>query len=226
MPQGDHVASVTPSDWTAPPAPIYAVMSPKKSYWHTVPGVLTAIAGVVTALTGLIVALQQTGIVGRDQKRVVSDETQDVRVLVVQMQDLKEQIAIERRRLEALNEKLDRQPGASRNPEFVGIAERIGALDSASGTPSAEVGRILLDPSLDDAEKVTLASLEIMKDLDRDIDRGTRAIAEMPPGSDRDAEVMRLKRMIDKRAQGFDMLRAIIDKYNQAAKDIINSMGR
>ena len=86
-------------------------MSPKKSYWHTIPGILTAIAGVVTALTGLVVALQQTGIVGRDQKRVLTDETQEMRVLVAQVQDMREQIAIERRRLEALNEKLGRQPG-------------------------------------------------------------------------------------------------------------------
>ncbi len=201
-------------------------MSPKKSYWHTIPGILTAIAGVVTALTGLVVALQQTGIVGRDQKRVLTDETQEMRVLVAQVQDMREQIAIERRRLEALNEKLDRQPGASRNPELVGIAERIGELDSASGAPIPEVGRILLDPSLGDADKVSLASLAILKDLDRDIDRASRAIAGMPPGPDRDLEVMKLKRMIDKRAQGFDLLRVIIDKYNQAAKDIIDSMGR
>ena len=201
-------------------------MSPKKSYWHTIPGILTAIAGVVTALTGLVVALQQTGLVGRDQKRVLTDETQEMRVLVAQIQDMREQIAIERRRLEALNEKLDRQPGARRNPELVGIAERIGELDSASGAPSPEVGRVLLDPSLSDADKVGFASLAILTDLDRDIDRASRAIAGMPPGSDRDLEVLKLKRMIDKRAQGFDMLRVIIDKYNQTAKDIIDSMGR
>ncbi len=39
-----------------------------------------------------------------------------------------------------------------------------------------------------------------------------------------DVETMKLKRMIDKRSQMFDMLRQIIDKYNQTAKGIIDSM--
>ena len=37
---------------------------------------------------------------------------------------------------------------------------------------------------------------------------------------------MKLKRLIDKRSQMFDMLRQIIDKYNETAKNIIQSMGR
>ncbi|CAN0599418.1 unnamed protein product [Laminaria digitata] len=37
---------------------------------------------------------------------------------------------------------------------------------------------------------------------------------------------MKLKRMIDKRGQMFDMLRQIIDKYNETAKGIIQSIGR
>ena len=41
-----------------------------------------------------------------------------------------------------------------------------------------------------------------------------------------DVETMKLKRMIDKRSQMFDMLRQIIDKYNQTAKGVIDSIGR
>ena len=41
-----------------------------------------------------------------------------------------------------------------------------------------------------------------------------------------DVETMKLKRMVDKRSQMFDMLRQIIDKYNQTAKGIIDSIGR
>jgi hypothetical protein len=41
-----------------------------------------------------------------------------------------------------------------------------------------------------------------------------------------DVETMKLKRMIDKRGQMFDMLRQIIDKYNETAKGLIQSMGR
>jgi hypothetical protein len=41
-----------------------------------------------------------------------------------------------------------------------------------------------------------------------------------------DVETMKLKRLIDKRSQMFDMLRQIIDKYNQTATGIIDSIGR
>ena len=34
-----------------------------KSWWHTVPGILTAITGVMTALSGLLVTLHQTGVI-------------------------------------------------------------------------------------------------------------------------------------------------------------------
>src|SRR5918992_2238100 len=34
---------------------------PQKSWWQTIPGLLTAAAGVITAITGLIVALHQAG---------------------------------------------------------------------------------------------------------------------------------------------------------------------
>jgi len=201
-------------------------VSRKKSFWQTAPGALTAIAGVITALTGLIVALHQIGMVGRDEKRGASDAAQEVRALVSQMREMKEQIAIERARLEAVNASIERQPGASRNAAFAGIANRVGALDSASGAPIPEISRILENPSLSDSDKVTLTSLMLLKDLDRQIDEAGRGIAGMPPGPSRDVEVMKLKRMIDKRGQMFDQLRAIIDKYNQTAKGIIDSIGR
>ena len=34
----------------------------KGSWWHTLPGTLTALSGVVTAVAGLLVALNQTGV--------------------------------------------------------------------------------------------------------------------------------------------------------------------
>ncbi len=41
-----------------------------------------------------------------------------------------------------------------------------------------------------------------------------------------DVETMKLKRMIDKRSQMFDMLRQIIDKYNETARGVIQAIGR
>ena len=41
-----------------------------------------------------------------------------------------------------------------------------------------------------------------------------------------DVETLKLKRLVDKRSQMFDTLRQIIDKYNDTAKNIIQSIGR
>ena len=41
-----------------------------------------------------------------------------------------------------------------------------------------------------------------------------------------DVEAMKLKRLTDKQSQMFDMLRQLVDQYNQTAKGIIDSLGR
>ncbi|MBI4816165.1 MAG: hypothetical protein HY791_07905 [Deltaproteobacteria bacterium] len=41
-----------------------------------------------------------------------------------------------------------------------------------------------------------------------------------------DVETLKLQRMVTKRTQMFDMLKAIIDKYNETAKGVIQSLGR
>jgi len=40
-----------------------------KSWWSTLPGVLTAIAGIITAVAGLIVTLHQAGVFQREEKQ-------------------------------------------------------------------------------------------------------------------------------------------------------------
>jgi hypothetical protein len=53
------------------------------------------------------------------------------------------------------------------------------------------------------------------------------AAAGTQPGSASiDVETMKLKRMIQKRSQMFDMLRGIMEKYDATAKGVIQSMGR
>lgn len=39
-----------------------------KGWWHSVPGILTAIAGVITAVTGLVIALNQIGVFDQHKK--------------------------------------------------------------------------------------------------------------------------------------------------------------
>jgi len=41
-----------------------------EGWWHTVPGLLTALAGIITAVTGLFVALHQAGFFAREDKAV------------------------------------------------------------------------------------------------------------------------------------------------------------
>lgn len=41
-----------------------------------------------------------------------------------------------------------------------------------------------------------------------------------------DIEMAALQRMVDKRSQMFDMLRSIVDQYNETSKSIIQSIGR
>jgi hypothetical protein len=120
----------------------------------------------------------------------------------------------------------------------------------------AEIDSVLRDPSLTVEDKVTLMIMLIMKKMDQDIERQAQYINSIQQqqsnrgntggkggkggagatggqgGLDNqgspsiDVETMKLKRMIDKRSQMFDMLRQIIDKYNQTAKGIIDSIGR
>jgi hypothetical protein len=40
-----------------------------QSWWHTLPGILTATAGIITAITGLIIALNQVGYFKKDETR-------------------------------------------------------------------------------------------------------------------------------------------------------------
>lgn len=84
-------------------------------------------------------------------------------------------------------------------------------------------------------DMVTLEVMVIMKRLDTDIQRQGNILSAsrefnrmslLATGSSVDLEMMKLKRMIDQRGQMFDMLRQIIDRDNERAKNIIQSIGR
>ncbi len=109
------------------------------------------------------------------------------------------------------------------------------------------INAVLHDPALTVEDKVTLMIMLIMKKMDRDIEKmakyinslqqqqggksmnaGNTAAGSVGDGSNSsiDVETMKLKRLIDKRSQMFDMLRQIIDKYNETAKNLIQSIAR
>jgi hypothetical protein len=56
--------------------------------------------------------------------------------------------------------------------------------------------------------------------------KATVAPAPHNAGGGIDVETMKLKRMVDKRAQMFDMMRQIIDRHNQTAQNVIRNLGR
>jgi hypothetical protein len=96
-----------------------------------------------------------------------------------------------------------------------------------------EVEDVLGDPSLTIEDQVALVIMLIMKQMDREIQHQTRHISDLQKAQGKngkdtsiDVETMKLKRTIDKRGQMFDMLRQIIDRYNQTAKAIIDTIGR
>ncbi len=110
---------------------------------------------------------------------------------------------------------------------------------------NGDASAILNDSSLTVEDKVTLMIMLIMKKMDEDIEKQANYINQLQQQQNKggkgggkgkgggggkspsiDVETMKLKRMIDKRSQMFDMLRQIIDKYNETAKNIIQSMGR
>ncbi|MBI2376413.1 MAG: hypothetical protein HYV07_20630 [Deltaproteobacteria bacterium] len=119
-----------------------------------------------------------------------------------------------------------------------------------------QVGSVLNDPSLTVEDKVTLMLMLITKKMDQDIERQTQYInsIQQQQGNRQggggkgggkggkggggaggaggnsapsiDVETLKLQRMVTKRQQMFDMLKAIIDKYNETAKGVIQSLGR
>jgi hypothetical protein len=107
-----------------------------------------------------------------------------------------------------------------------------------------QTASILADPSLTVEDKVTLMLMLIMKKMDRDIERQAQYVNSIQQQQSQrsggkggkgsqgnsspsiDIETMKLKRLVDKRGQMFDMLRQIIDKYNETAKNMIQSIGR
>ena len=104
-----------------------------------------------------------------------------------------------------------------------------------SGAAQVEFDAMLADPTLTDEDKATIGRMLLMKRIDADIKDQTgrvntlqalRRSGDERSGAEIDRETMKLKKFIDKRSQMFDLLRQTIDKYNQTAKAIIDSIGR
>jgi len=150
------------------------------------------------------------------------------------LDDLKEKVEGLKIRERVTNEKLgaviakvqtlDRQQATPELTQFlVNWHREIDRSDEATS-------RALLDPSLSEEDKRALLIMSILKGLDRDVEEQVRLVNSIRESSSTsgapsiDVETMKLKRLIDKRSQMFDVLRKEIDEYNQRAKDIIDSI--
>jgi len=106
------------------------------------------------------------------------------------------------------------------------------------------VGDALNAPGMTVEDKVVMLLMQITKGFDKKIQDQANHLNQLQQQgggggkggggkggggggeSSIDVESMKLKRMIDKRGQMFDMLRQVIDKYNDTAKNMIQSVGR
>ena len=113
--------------------------------------------------------------------------------------------------------------------------------DSAKTTNEGKDGNVdettemLNDPSLTVEDKVTLLIMMIMKKMDKEIEEQANYVNSLQNkqgnksgGGDTsiDVESQKMARLVTKRGQMFDLLRQIIDKYNETAKGVIQAMGR
>jgi uncharacterized protein GlcG (DUF336 family) len=67
----------------------------------------------------------------------------------------------------------------------------------------------------------------IVKKMDADIEvQAERATTKSAGAANIDVEMQKLQRLVQKRAQMFDMMSKIMDQYSEQAKNMIQSMGR
>ena len=116
-----------------------------------------------------------------------------------------------------------------------------GGNAQAEGAHSAQVHSVLSDPSLTMEDKIMLALMLICSKMDVDIKRQTEYLNQLQNqqgarkgggkggkagGGEKsiDLETKKLERMITKRSQLFDTLGKIMERYDQSAKNVIQSM--
>lgn len=67
--------------------------------------------------------------------------------------------------------------------------------------------------------------IEKLYQLDQYVERQVKAVESADPTT-LDVETMKLKRLIDRRVETYATLRRIVDRYNETARGILDSVGR
>jgi len=110
---------------------------------------------------------------------------------------------------------------------------RAGA--SATQPTPDTLDAILADPTMTLEDRVVLFLMTLMNQMNEDIEAQTKRVANLrrkgAKGDDKakaslDTEITKLERMVEKRKQLFNTLKAIIKKYDETANATIQAMGR
>ena len=90
-----------------------------------------------------------------------------------------------------------------------------------------ELNKLLQDVNLSVEDKVMLFLMLMVKKMDADIEAQS-AKATSATGGQRsiDVEMQKLQRLVQKRAQMFDMLSKIMNQYSETAKSMVQNLGR
>jgi hypothetical protein len=146
-----------------------------------------------------------------------------------QILDLQRKFDILTARAAKLDAELASLQKAKPEPTLVALSKELSKKYDAGDTSS---DWIFSDPSLSVEQKIMLSISSTREKLDRDVEEQARRVEQLQIASAErsspsiDVETMKLKRLIDKRTQMVDVMRQIIDKYNETAKGIIDSIGR
>jgi hypothetical protein len=142
---------------------------------------------------------------------------------VVELGELKEQVKTLKAEGEIVKARLNDLSNANPTPA---LRESIVSWHGIVAPSNEDVQKILIDSSLSDRDKLTALILATTRTIDRDIDEQSTRVKAISDSGSIDVETMKLKRLLDRRSQMYDVLRQQIDRYNREAKEIIDSMGR
>jgi hypothetical protein len=87
-----------------------------------------------------------------------------------------------------------------------------------------EMNKLLQDVNLGVEDKVMLFLMLMMKKMDADIEAQTANASKAGGAPSIDVEMQKLQRMVQKRAQLFDMMSKILDQYSKQANDMVRNM--
>jgi len=148
-----------------------------------------------------------------DSSLTVEDKVTLMLMLIMNKQD--DDIQRQAQYLNSIQQQQSNRRGIAPSGKGIPLS-KVGSMSGGAGGPGMAAGVGGLGSNTGGGTPSTVAGIPV----------GQFGLGEGANSPSIDVETMKLKRMIDKRTQMFDMLRSIIDKYNETAKNIIQAIGR